>query len=57
MEFRWNKYYLFNIIRNWKKYTIDKFNNSQSLIMSIEDILYGKDEILNNIVNKIATSL
>ena len=40
-----------------KKYTIDKFNNSQSLIMSIEDILYGKDEILNNIVNKIATSL
>lgn len=40
-----------------KKYTIDKFNNSQSLIMCVEEILYGKDEILNTIVNKIATSL
>ena len=40
-----------------KKYNSDKFNNSQSLIMCVEEILYGKDEILNNIVNKISTSL
>jgi len=40
-----------------KKIDMDKFNNSQSLIMCVEDILYGKDEILNTIVNKIATSL
>ena len=35
-----------------KKIDMDKFNNSQSLIMCVEDILYGKDEILNTIVNK-----
>ena len=40
-----------------KKFNVDKFNNSSSLIMCIEEILYGKDEILNNIVNKISTSL
>lgn len=40
-----------------KKHTISKFNNSQSLILSIEQILIGKDEILNTIVNKISTSL
>ena len=40
-----------------KKFNADKFNNSSSLIMCIEEILYGKDEILNNIVNKISTSL
>ena len=40
-----------------KKFNTDKFNNSSSLIMCIEEILYGKDEILNNIVNKISTSL
>ena len=40
-----------------KKFNSDKFNNSSSLIMCIEEILYGKDEILNNIVNKISTSL
>lgn len=40
-----------------KKFKADKFNNSSSLILCIEQILYGKDEILNNIVNKISTSL
>ena len=40
-----------------KKINSSKFNNSQSLILSIEQILLGKDEILNNIVNKISTSL
>ena len=40
-----------------KKFNTDKFNNSSSLILCIEQILYGKDEILNNIVNKISTSL
>ena len=40
-----------------KKFNADKFNNSSSLIMCIEEILYGKDDILNNIVNKISTSL
>ena len=40
-----------------KKFDTPKFNNSQSLILSIEDILIGKDQILNTIVNKIATSL
>ena len=40
-----------------KKHTLSKFNNSQSLILSIEQILIGKDEILNTIVNKISTSL
>jgi len=40
-----------------KKFEKNKFNNSQSLILSIEDILLGKDEILNSIVNKISTSL
>ena len=40
-----------------KKHNISKFNNSQSLILSIEQILIGKDEILNTIVNKISTSL
>ena len=40
-----------------KKSTISKFNNTQSLILSIEQILLGKDEILNSIVNKISTSL
>lgn len=40
-----------------KKINISKFNNSKSLILSIEQILIGKDEILNNIVNKISTSL
>ena len=34
-----------------------KFNNTESLILCIEQILYGKDTILNNIVNKISTSL
>lgn len=40
-----------------KKYNSEKFNNSNSLIMCVEEILYGKDEILNTIVNKISTSL
>ena len=40
-----------------KKFDTSKFNNSQSLILSIEDILLGKDQILNTIVNKISTSL
>tara|TARA_B100001564_G_scaffold348958_1_gene351484 strand:- start:3500 stop:4387 length:888 start_codon:yes stop_codon:yes gene_type:complete len=40
-----------------KKFDTSKFNNSQSLILSIEDILIGKDQILNTIVNKISTSL
>ena len=40
-----------------KKTNSSKFNNSQSLILSIEQILIGKDEILNTIVNKISTSL
>ena len=40
-----------------KKINSSKFNNSQSLILSIEQILLGKDEILNTIVNKISTSL
>jgi hypothetical protein len=40
-----------------KKTNSSKFNNSQSLILSIEQMLIGKDEILNNIVNKISTSL
>ena len=35
----------------------NKFNNTESLILCIEQILYGKDTILNNIVNKISTSL
>lgn len=35
----------------------NKFNNTESLILCIEQILYGKDAILNNIVNKISTSL
>lgn len=37
--------------------TCDKFNNSKSLIYSIENILDGKDDILQNIVNKLSTSL
>ena len=40
-----------------KKTNSSKFNNLQSLMLSIEQILIGKDEILNNIVNKISTSL
>lgn len=40
-----------------KKFNTAKFNNSQSLILSIEDILLGKDQILSTIVNKISTSL
>ena len=40
-----------------KKRDITKFNNSDSLISAIEEILVGKDEILNTIVNKISTSL
>ena len=40
-----------------KKINSSKFNNSQSLILSIEQMLIGKDEILNTIVNKISTSL
>ena len=39
-----------------KKINSSKFNNSQSLILSIEQMLIGKDEILNTIVNKISTS-
>lgn len=35
----------------------DKFNNTNSLISSVEDILNGKDIILQNIVNKLSTSL
>ena len=35
----------------------DKFNNIESFIMSIEEILIGKDEIVSQIVNKISTSL
>ena len=40
-----------------KKTNSYKFNNLQSLMLSIEQILIGKDEILNTIVNKISTSL
>ena len=40
-----------------KKTNSSKFNNSHSLILSIEQMLIGKDEILNTIVNKISTSL
>ena len=35
----------------------DKFNNISSLIISIENILDGKDDILYSIVNKLSTSL
>ena len=40
-----------------KKYNVDKFNNTLSLIDAIENILNGKDDILQNIVTKISTSL
>ena len=40
-----------------EKHNMDKFNNTQSLINAIEDILDGKDDILQNIVNKLSTSL
>ncbi len=40
-----------------EKNNTDKFNNTQSLIRSIEHILEGKDDILQNIVNKLSTSL
>jgi len=48
-------YLLLNEIES--KEDTHKFNNSFSLILSIEEILKGKDEILNTIVNKISTSL
>tara|TARA_B100000401_G_C52798670_1_gene717315 strand:+ start:1552 stop:2229 length:678 start_codon:yes stop_codon:yes gene_type:complete len=35
----------------------NKFNNSESLINAIEQILLGKDKFVYNIVNKISTSL
>ena len=57
MEFRRDRYYIFIIKTIDKKFDTSKFNNSQSLILSIEDILLGKDQILNTIVNKISTSL
>ena len=40
-----------------EKNNADKFNNTQSLIYSIEHILQGKDDILQNVVNKLSTSL
>ncbi len=40
-----------------EKNNADKFNNTQSLISALEDILKGKDDILQNIVNKLSTSL
>lgn len=40
-----------------KKYNTDKFNNTQSLIIAIENILDGKDDLLQHIVTKISTSL
>ena len=39
------------------KNTDNKFNNIESLIKSIEQILIGKDKFVYNIVNKISTSL
>jgi len=35
----------------------NKFNNTQSLLNAIEEILLGKDNFVYNIVNKISTSL
>ena len=40
-----------------EKYNSEKFNNTLSLISSIETILEGKDDILQNIVTKLSTSL
>ena len=40
-----------------EKSNADKFNNTQSLIYSVEHILQGKDDILQNVVNKLSTSL
>ena len=40
-----------------EKHNTDKFNNTQSLINAVEDILNGKDDILQHIVNKLSTSL
>lgn len=40
-----------------EKSNSNKFNNTQSLIYSIEHILEGKDDILQNVVNKLSTSL
>jgi hypothetical protein len=52
-----NIIYLLLIELEEKYNTCDKFNNSISLIDSIEHILNGKDDILHNIVNKLSTSL
>jgi len=40
-----------------KNTTQNKFNNTNSLISAIQQILLGKDQFVYNIVNKISTSL
>ena len=58
----WNKreiniIYLLLLDIEEKENTTDKFNNIDSLIMAIEEILVGKDNIVSSIVNKLSTSL
>ena len=49
--------YLLLLDINEKEQSQNKFNNSESLINAIEQILIGKDKFVYNIVNKISTSL